>query len=389
MSAHGTGRPGAGSETPASGRVDAARHWDQRFRDAGPTEVSWYQPEPTMSLELIDELSLAPDDPIIDIGGGASLLVDSLVERGYRDLTVLDVSEQALSAARRRLGDRAADLTWVLADLRDWRPSRRYRLWHDRAVFHFLTEPAGQAHYRALAAEAVASGGHLIVGAFAADGPTHCSGLPVARYTPDQLAGAFMPAFLPVSSRRETHHTPGGAAQPFTWILLHRADPAAFMADSLVSADAARAAWTTVALRYDGSDPNSLAQAMAVPIREFGPALIARGAASLLGAITGFLTTHALQRPDQILADLATDLAGPDATVLSAGVPLALGVASATLLGQDPVRWLDQHGDTQTLEYDAVTEVLWLLARRLDNAFARPGFTHELVAPILAPAVGP
>ncbi len=202
----------------------AARHWDQLYSQRDPAEVSWFQPSPAVSLELISGLGLHPGDPVLDVGADASTLVDELLSSGHRDVTVLDVSPRALAATRDRLA--AADgFSVVVADLLAWTPTRRYRLWHDRAVFHFLTDPAKQARYRDLAAATVAAAGYLIVATFAADGPTHCSGLPVARYTPDQLAAALTPAFVPVATRHETHHTPGGAAQPFTWQVLTPAPP--------------------------------------------------------------------------------------------------------------------------------------------------------------------
>lgn len=211
------------SDKPRAGRDGpSARHWNQLYAERDPAEVSWFQPSPAVSLELIAGLGLQPEDPVIDVGAGASTLVDELLTAGHRDVTVLDVSQRALAATRARLAHdnpgRADLVTVVVADLLGWTPTRRYRAWHDRAVFHFLTDPAEQARYRDLAAATVA--GYLIVATFAVDGPTHCSGLPVARYSPDELAAALAPAFVPLASRHETHHTPGGAAQPFTWQVL-------------------------------------------------------------------------------------------------------------------------------------------------------------------------
>ncbi|MFN2534967.1 MAG: trans-aconitate 2-methyltransferase, partial [Pseudonocardiaceae bacterium] len=193
------------------------------YAGRGPGQLSWFQPEPTVSLELIGLLDLDRGEPVIDVGAGASTLVDELLERGYRDLTALDVSSEALQAARRRLGSQARTVRWVAADLLTWRPGRRYRFWHDRAVFHFLTDPCHQARYRAVLAEALAGDGSVVIGTFAADGPTHCSGLPAARYDPAHLAAAFGSDFTVVADRHEDHHTPAGTRQPFTWLILRRA----------------------------------------------------------------------------------------------------------------------------------------------------------------------
>jgi SAM-dependent methyltransferase len=196
------------------------RHWDRRYADAGATRVSWYQPEPAMSLTLVDRLRVPTSAPIIDVGGGASLLVDALLARGYTDLSVLDVSSTALEIARRRLGD-AAPVRWLCEDIMTWQPERRYALWHDRAVFHFLTDAAGQTRYLNMMRQALDPGGGLIMATFAADGPESCSGLPVARYDPGDLE-RLLDGFTVVESSREEHMTPGGAVQPFTWIAAKR-----------------------------------------------------------------------------------------------------------------------------------------------------------------------
>ncbi|MGH3277426.1 MAG: class I SAM-dependent methyltransferase, partial [Streptosporangiaceae bacterium] len=185
-------------------------------------QVSWFQPEPTVSLELLDSLLLDLARPVIDVGGGVSALTGALMQRGHTDLTVLDVSARALALARRALGDRAGQVHWETANLLDWMPPRRFALWHDRAVFHFFTDPGERARYRELATAAITPGGYLIVATFAADGPEQCSGSPVARYQPGDLAGQFGPRFHTVATRRECHHTPAGAEQPFTWLLARR-----------------------------------------------------------------------------------------------------------------------------------------------------------------------
>jgi SAM-dependent methyltransferase len=202
------------------GRNDQG-HWSDLYRTRAVDEVSWYQPVPTVSLELIAEAGVHDGSAIIDVGGGASSLPEDLLRRGYRDLTVLDVAGPAIAAARRRLGDRADQVRWIEADLLQWRPDRRYDLWHDRAVFHFLTDQAERERYLQTLRAALAPTGAVVIGTFAADGPDHCSGLPTSRYDPDQLAARF-PGFDLVTSRREQHHTPAGVRQPFTWTLLRR-----------------------------------------------------------------------------------------------------------------------------------------------------------------------
>jgi SAM-dependent methyltransferase len=196
------------------------QHWDRRYSGAGATGVSWYQPEPAMSLALIDRLRVPKAAPVIDVGGGASFLVDRLVARGYTDLTVLDVSSTALEIARRRLDD-AGRVRWLHEDIMTWQPERRYALWHDRAVFHFLTNAAERAKYLTIMRQALGDSGALIIATFASDGPERCSGLPVARYDATDLQ-RLLDGFTVVESSREEHVTPAGIVQPFTWIAAHR-----------------------------------------------------------------------------------------------------------------------------------------------------------------------
>jgi rhodanese-related sulfurtransferase/SAM-dependent methyltransferase len=202
-------------------RASARRqHWDRRYADAGATGVSWYQPEPAMSLALIGRLAVPRTAPVIDVGGGASLLVDELRARGYLDLSVLDVSSTALDIARHRLGD-AAPVRWLCEDILNWQPQRRYGLWHDRAVFHFLTDAAEQTRYLDVMDQALGAGGALVMATFAVDGPERCSGLPVARYDASDLE-RLLDGFTVVDSRHEEHITPAGVIQPFTWIAAQR-----------------------------------------------------------------------------------------------------------------------------------------------------------------------
>ena len=196
--------------------ISRRRHWDRHYADAGATRVSWYERESAMSLALIEHLCVPKTAPIIDVGGGASLLADQLLAQGYTDVSVLDVSLTALDLARHRLGD-AAPVRWLREDVLSWRPERRYALWHDRAVFHFLTDTAEQASYLAVMRQAIGVGGALVMATFAADGPDHCSGLPVARYDAAGLEH-LLDGFTVAESSREEHITPDGAIQPFTWI---------------------------------------------------------------------------------------------------------------------------------------------------------------------------
>lgn len=196
-------------------------HWDAAYAK-GADRVSWAQEHARPSLALIDELAVPADAAIIDVGGGASPLAADLVERGFRDVTVLDLSPLALATARERLGDRADAVSWLCADLRAWSPPRSYGLWHDRAVLHFLTDPADRAHYAETVARAVEPGGHAIIAGFAPDGPEQCSGLPVQRATAEDLAALLGDAFVPVAMRREEHTTPSGNVQPFAWLAARR-----------------------------------------------------------------------------------------------------------------------------------------------------------------------
>jgi len=193
-------------------------HWNEVYEAREETALTWFEAEPTLSLALIEACS-GPGDAIIDIGGGASRLVDALVADGYRAVTVLDVSQAALRQSRNRLGLRADAVTWIEADIAQWRPENAYAVWHDRAVFHFLTEPADRAAYVAAMSAAVLPGGTAIIATFAEDGPERCSGLPVVRYAPADLAAtieALAPGvFEPLEAQRHEHATPKGARQMF------------------------------------------------------------------------------------------------------------------------------------------------------------------------------
>ena len=192
------------------------KHWDAVYESRDHREVSWYQEDPAFSLRLTT--AHAATGSVIDVGAGTSSVADALVGRGY-SVTVLDVAPTAIKALRQRLGDR---VTYLVTDLLDWAPIESYDVWHDRAVFHFLTEPTTQAAYVDLAATAVRPGGAIVLATFAPDGPTACSGLPTTRHDADSLAALFSEHFTRVSSERESHPTPGGEFQPFTWVTLLR-----------------------------------------------------------------------------------------------------------------------------------------------------------------------
>ncbi len=197
----------------------AAQHWDGVYSTKSTDSVSWFQPEPAVSLRLLTATA-PPPSSVIDVGAGAGALPDRLLAGGWSDVTVLDVSEAALSRVRSRLGPRAAGLTFVVADLLSWQPTRTFDAWQDRAVFHFLTDVSDRDRYVALATAAVRPRGVVIIGAFAADGPTHCSGLPTARYDAASLGQVFAPVFTLEHAEREQHHTPTVTIQPFTWAVL-------------------------------------------------------------------------------------------------------------------------------------------------------------------------
>jgi SAM-dependent methyltransferase len=201
---------------------DRQSHWQNVYAQKGEREVSWFQESPAPSLELLAQVGADPASGIIDIGGGASRLVDNLVDRGFSDVSVLDLSAAALDAARRRLGSRASDVTWIVADVTAWEPQRSYDIWHDRAAFHFLTDAHDRAAYVARLARALQPGGHAIIGTFALDGPERCSGLPVVRYDAASLAEMLGENFELLDTRRHAHTTPWGSEQLFQFSVFRR-----------------------------------------------------------------------------------------------------------------------------------------------------------------------
>jgi SAM-dependent methyltransferase len=198
-------------------------HWQTIYRDKGEAQTSWFRAHLDESLRLIDGLRLPQDAPLIDVGAGRSTLADDLLARGFTDITVLDIAEPALAASRARLGGNAARVRWLAADVLDAAlPAAHFSLWHDRAVFHFLTGAEQRVRYVQTLSRALRSGGHAVIATFASDGPERCSALPVRRYEACALAAEFAPPFVLVDSARELHQTPWGAAQPFTYVVLRR-----------------------------------------------------------------------------------------------------------------------------------------------------------------------
>jgi 2-polyprenyl-3-methyl-5-hydroxy-6-metoxy-1,4-benzoquinol methylase len=202
---------------------DLHAHWESVYRTKGERDVSWFQERPEISLELIKATGIAPDAGIIDIGGGASRLVDALLDAGFVNLTVLDLSESALAAAKARIGAPGAKVKWIAADITAWQPSEAYDLWHDRAAFHFLTEAKDRAAYAARVSRAVRAGGHVIIGTFALDGPERCSGLPVVRHDAASIAAILGPSFTLVETRKHAHRTPMDTVQRFQFSRFRRA----------------------------------------------------------------------------------------------------------------------------------------------------------------------
>ena len=201
--------------------VSTHDHWERVYSTRAATEVGWYQPRPDMSLDLIT--ANAPDraTPVIDVGGGASTLARDLLDAGYIDVTVLDISEAAVARSRAHIGERGG-AQFIVADVTGWTPERRWGVWHDRAAFHFLTDPAGQDAYVAALFAATEPGAIAIIATFALDGPEKCSGLPVLRYGPETLAARLGQGFALVSGTGEDHRTPSGVVQRFAWTVLRR-----------------------------------------------------------------------------------------------------------------------------------------------------------------------
>lgn len=205
------------SLTPKQGKTGDKRHWESIYRSKKEQQVSWYQPEPGVSLDLIRHAGLALEDPIIDAGGGACCLVDSLLGLGYVDLSVLDISAEAISKSRQRLQKQADRVQWIEGDVCTFTPARKYALWHDRALFHFMTRAACRRDYLDAMRHALKPGGQAIIATFAVGGPRKCSGLDTLQCDADFLLKELGRDFSLAEERPETHLTPAGREQSFTW----------------------------------------------------------------------------------------------------------------------------------------------------------------------------
>lgn len=202
--------------------IDRKAHWNTVYSEKSEAQLSWHQDDPRVSLELIEMAGATANSSVIDIGGGASRLAGALLAMGLHDITVLDLSQVALDVARDQLGQAGETVKWISADITSWTPDRHYDLWHDRAVFHFLVDAAEQAAYLKSLARGVNIGGFAIIATFAPDGPEKCSGLPVARYSPSDLAELFGESFELVAHRHHLHQTPSGKSQSFQFSLFRR-----------------------------------------------------------------------------------------------------------------------------------------------------------------------
>lgn len=201
--------------------TEQREHWEGTYASKDETQVSWYQPHPERSLEQIRSAAPYPAS-VIDVGGGASRLVDALIAEGYADFTILDISKAALERSKARLADRSSKTTWIVADITEWRPQRTWDIWHDRAVFHFLTNEAEQDAYITALKRGTVAGSAVIMATFALNGPERCSGLPVQRYSPATLAARLGPEFRLYAEAAETHSTPFGTTQEFAYAAFRR-----------------------------------------------------------------------------------------------------------------------------------------------------------------------
>ena len=202
--------------------LERQAHWQNVYQTKAENTVSWFQESPDISVDLIHATGVDKDAAIIDIGGGASRLVDALISEGFKAVSVLDLSEKALATSKSRLGPHSARARWIVADITRWQPVQTYDVWHDRAALHFLTDPKDRAAYAECVLKAVRVGGQVIIGTFAPDGPERCSGLPVVRHNAATLGELLGPSFVLAETRRHDHQTPSGTIQKFQFSRFQR-----------------------------------------------------------------------------------------------------------------------------------------------------------------------
>lgn len=195
--------------------IDKKKHWENVYSTKKSNEVSWFQQTPETSLSLIEELDVDLDAPIIDIGAGDSILAEHLLKKGYTDITVLDISEEAINRAKTRLGKAADKIQWIVSDITSFVPERKYTIWHDRATFHFLTDPTDIRKYVNVVSSAIPSKGAFILGTFSQDGPTKCSGIEIRQYTEDSMNALFQLSFEKMNCQSINHQTPFDTNQDF------------------------------------------------------------------------------------------------------------------------------------------------------------------------------
>ena len=201
---------------------DRKKHWGDVYQDKSSSELSWYQKEPKLSLELIRSTNAASNDEIIDVGAGTSVLVDYLKKEHYTNLTVLDISENAIAIAKKRLGKSAKSINWIVSDITKFDVFQKFSLWHDRALFHFLTDPSDREIYVKALINAVRPEGHLIIATFAIGGPKKCSGLEIVQYDSEKMIAELGDNFKLVEERKEVHITPANKEQKFNFFLFRR-----------------------------------------------------------------------------------------------------------------------------------------------------------------------
>lgn len=201
---------------------DRKKHWEEVYKNKRIDEVSWYQPIPTTSLDFIRELKVPKEARIIDVGGGDSLFADHLLEKGYTDITVLDISEMAIARARKRLGRKAEKVKWIVADAANYKPARTYDFWHDRAAFHFLTDKKEIESYINNLKEYIHPSGHLVLGTFSTQGPIKCSGINITQYSEQSMSDLLSGYFKLIRCIKVDHHTPSKKIQNFIFCSFER-----------------------------------------------------------------------------------------------------------------------------------------------------------------------